>query len=41
MLHWISFYDEERLHEELADVPPSEYEQTNCQTDNIRNLLTR
>jgi putative transposase len=27
-LRWISFYNHERLHEELGDVPPSEYEQT-------------
>jgi len=26
-LQWISFYNHDRLHEELADVPPSEYEQ--------------
>lgn len=25
-LQWISFYNHERLHEELADVPPGEYE---------------
>lgn len=25
-LAWIGFYDEERLHEELGDVPPAEYE---------------
>jgi len=25
-LRWISFYNHERLHEELGDVPPSEYE---------------
>jgi putative transposase len=25
-LHWIGFYNEERLHEELGDVPPAEYE---------------
>ena len=25
-LHWISFYNNERLHEELGDVPPAEYE---------------
>jgi transposase InsO family protein len=27
-LQWTSFYNHERLHEELGDVPPSEYEQT-------------
>ena len=25
-LHWISFYNKERLHEELGDIPPAEYE---------------
>lgn len=25
-LHWISFYNLERLHEELGDIPPAEYE---------------
>ena len=25
-LHWIGFYNEERLHEELGDIPPVEYE---------------
>ena len=25
-LAWIGFYNEERLHEELDDVPPAEYE---------------
>jgi hypothetical protein len=26
-LHWIGFYNEERLHEELGDLPPAEYEE--------------
>ena len=26
-LEWISFYNHDRLHEELGDIPPSEYEQ--------------
>ena len=26
-LRWISFYNHDRLHEELGDIPPSEYEQ--------------
>ena len=26
-LTWISFYNHERLHEELNDIPPGEYEQ--------------
>ena len=25
-LHWIGFYNNERLHEELGDIPPAEYE---------------
>ena len=25
-LHWIGFYNDERLHEELGDLPPAEYE---------------
>ncbi len=33
-LHWIGFYNEQRLHEELGDVPPAEYEQLNIRTDN-------
>ncbi len=34
MLHWIGFYNDERLHEALDDVPPAEYEQMNIKTDN-------
>ena len=26
VLDWIGFYNDERLHEALGDVPPSEYE---------------
>jgi putative transposase len=26
ILHWIGFYNHERLHEELGDVPPAEFE---------------
>lgn len=33
-LHWIGFYNDERLHEELGDLPPAEYEQLNITTDN-------
>jgi putative transposase len=25
-LHWLGFYNEDRLHEELGDIPPAEYE---------------
>jgi len=34
LLHWIGFYNEERLHEALGDVPPAEYEMINYKTDN-------
>jgi putative transposase len=27
VLDWIGFYNDERLHEALADVPPAEYEE--------------
>jgi putative transposase len=40
-LAWIGFYNDERLHEELGDVPPAEYEQLNYTRDNIRDLSTR
>jgi putative transposase len=33
-LHWIGFYNAERLHEALGDVPPAEYEQLNFRRDN-------
>jgi putative transposase len=33
-LNWISFYNNERLHEELGDLPPAEYEQLNIKKDN-------
>lgn len=39
-LHWISFYNGERLHEELDDLPPTEYEQLNYKTDNTRIVST-
>lgn len=34
VLHWIGFYNAERLHEALGDLPPTEYEQLNIKTDN-------
>jgi len=34
VLHWIGFYNEERLHEALGDLPPVEYEQLNIRRDN-------
>ncbi len=40
-LHWIGFYNEHRLHEELGDVPPAEYEQLNYRRDNSRALSAR
>jgi putative transposase len=33
-LHWISFYNAERLHEALGDLPPAEYEALNINRDN-------
>ncbi len=35
-LNWIGFYNTERLHEELNDLPPAEYEELNNRTDNTR-----
>ncbi len=37
-LHWIGFYNDERLHEALGDVPPAEYEELNINTDNTPML---
>ena len=34
MLHWIGFYNKERLHEALSDLPPAEYEELNIKRDN-------
>jgi putative transposase len=34
VLHWIGFYNGERLHEALTDVPPAEYEMINDKKDN-------
>ena len=34
VLHWIGFYNAERLHEALGDLPPTEYEQLSIKTDN-------
>jgi len=36
ILSWISFYNDERLHEELGDLPPAEYERLNIKTDNTQ-----
>ena len=37
-LHWIGFYNSERLHEELGDIPPAEYEELNIKTENSQAL---
>lgn len=34
ILHWIGFYNGERLHEALGDLPPAEYEELNIKRDN-------
>jgi transposase InsO family protein len=41
VLHWIGFYNDERLHEELGDLPPVEYEELNIKKDNIPLLVAR
>jgi len=33
-LNWISFSNAERLHEQLDDSPPTEYEELSYKTDN-------
>jgi hypothetical protein len=38
VLHWIGFYNEERLHEALGDLPPVEYEELNIKRDNTPML---
>jgi len=40
-LNWIGFYNAERLHEELDDLPPAEYEELNINKDNSRTLAAR
>ncbi len=40
-LHWIGFYNEERLHEALRDLPPAEYEEINYKTDNKTKVASR
>jgi putative transposase len=34
VLEWIGFYNDERLHEALGDLPPAEYEELNIKKDN-------
>jgi transposase InsO family protein len=38
VLHWIGFYNGERLHEALGDLPPAEYEELNIKKDNTPML---
>lgn len=40
-LHWIGFYNDERLHEELGGLPPTEYEELNINKTNSRTLAAR
>jgi putative transposase len=40
-LNWIGFYNAERLHEELGDRPPTEYEELSYKTDDIRSLSAK
>lgn len=40
VLHWIGFYNEERLHEALGDLPPAEYEELNIERDNSAMVAT-
>jgi putative transposase len=40
-LNWIGFYNEQRLHEELGDLPPTEYEELNIKTDNTPTLSAK
>jgi len=40
-LHWIGFYNAERRHEELGDLPPTEYEELNINNDNSRTMAAR
>jgi putative transposase len=39
-LHWIGFYNDDRLHAELGDIPPTEYEQMHYKRDKITTLAT-
>ena len=38
-LHWIGFYNAERLHEALAELPPAEYEELKLQNRQHPNSL--
>ena len=41
VLHWIGFYNGERLHEALGDLPPAEHEEKNYKTDNSELVATK
>ena len=41
VLHWIGFYNEERLHEALDDLPPVEYEMIYYKIGNTPMLSAR
>ena len=41
ILRWIGFYNEQRLHQALADLAPAEYEMINYRTDNTPMLSAR
>jgi putative transposase len=39
-LHWIGFYNEQRLHEELGDMPLAQYDELSYKKDNIPIMAT-
>jgi putative transposase len=41
VLHWIGFYNAERLHEALGDLPPAEYEHLKYQDRQHPNAVRR
>jgi putative transposase len=41
VLEWNGFYNDERLHEALGDLPPAEYEELNIKTGNSQSLAAR
>jgi transposase InsO family protein len=40
VLHWVGFYNGDRLHEALDDLPPAEYEELNYKKDNNPLMVT-
>ena len=40
-LHWIGFYNDERLHEALGDIPPVEYEDAYFRLNNTKLTTTQ